>query len=166
MKAFTYKNAATALAAALLTVCCALVQQSSFTQKDFERLKPITGTWLTQRKNGNIYEYWARKSKTEFSGMSYTLAGTDTVPLEKVSLYLKSDEIVYAPVAFGQNDEKEVLFKLTAIEGNRFVFENPAHDFPQRIVYDFRSVDSLYAYIEGTVKSQRKRVDYPYRRLH
>lgn len=150
----------------LLVLCCAFSQESAFTQKDFEKLAPIRGTWFNKRTNGDIYEQWNRKSQTEFSGMSYKLTGKDTLPLEKVNLYLKGKEIVYAPVALGQNDEKQVLFKLKSIDGSRFVFENLKHDFPQRIVYDFKSADSLYAYIEGNVKSQPKRVNYPYRRIH
>lgn len=150
----------------LLMVMCAFSQESTFTQKDFEKLKPIVGTWLNKRTRGDIYETWTRRNQTEFAGMSYTLANGDTTPLEKVRLYLQGSQIVYAPVAAGQNDEKEVLFKLKSIEGSRFVFENLQHDFPKRIVYDFRSSDSLYAHIEGEMQSKLRRIDYPYRRIH
>lgn len=151
---------------ALLVIICGFSQESSFTQEDFEKLRPIVGTWVNKRSRGDIYETWKQKNEKEFAGMSYTLAQSDTIPLEKVRLYLQGGEIIYAPVAIGQNDDKEVLFKLKSIEGNRFVFENLQHDFPKRIVYDFRSADSLYAHIEGEVKSQTRRVDYPYRRIH
>ncbi|WP_229241019.1 DUF6265 family protein [Dyadobacter sp. SG02] len=155
----------------LLVILCAFAQESTFSQKDFEKLKPIVGTWLNKRSRGDIYETWTRKSEKEFAGMSYTLANAgatagDTTPLEKVRLYIQGNEIVYAPVAAGQNDDKEVLFKLKTIEGNRFVFENLQHDFPKRIVYDFRSNDSLYAHIEGEMQSKMRRIDYPYRRIH
>ncbi|PSL24759.1 DUF6265 family protein [Dyadobacter jiangsuensis] len=150
----------------LFLALCAFAGQTTFTQKDFEKLKPIVGTWLNKRSRGDIYETWTRKSEKEFAGMSYTLAGADTTPLEKVRLYIQGNEIVYAPVAAGQNDDKEVLFKLKTIEGNRFVFENLQHDFPKRIVYDFRSNDSLYAHIEGEMQSRQRRIDYPYRRIH
>lgn len=155
----------------LFLALCAFAAETTFTQKDFEKLKPIVGTWLNKRSRGDIYETWTRKSEKEFAGMSYTLRGagasaSDTTPLEKVRLYLDGNQIVYAPVAAGQNDDKEVLFKLKTIEGNRFVFENLQHDFPKRIVYHFRSNDSLYAYIEGEVQSKQRRVDYPYRRIH
>ena len=91
----------------LLLVMCAFSQESTFTQKDFEKLKPIVGTWLNKRTRGDIYETWTRRNQTEFAGMSYTLANGDTTPLEKVRLYLQGSQIVYAPVAAGQNDEKE-----------------------------------------------------------
>ncbi len=150
----------------LLIALAGFSQESTFTQKDFEKLKPIVGTWLNKRSRGDIYETWSRKSEKEFAGMSYTLANAATTPLETVRLYIEGSQIVYAPVAAGQNDEKQVLFRLKTIEGSRFVFENLQHDFPKRIVYDFRSNDSLYAHIEGEVQSRQRRVDYPYRRIH
>jgi hypothetical protein len=147
---------------ALLMVCCAFSQDSSFTRADFEKIKIITGNWINKRTNGDIYEHWERNSETELKGISYKLTGSDTVFLEKVRLYYQGKEIIYAPVAYGQNNEKQVLFKLKSIEQNRFVFENLLHDFPKRIVYDFRTADSLYAYIEGG----DKRINYPYRRIN
>ncbi|GGM86084.1 hypothetical protein GCM10010967_17840 [Dyadobacter beijingensis] len=150
---------------AFVLLFCGFLQQSSFNQKDFEKLAPITGTWVTKRSRGDIYETWKRTSKKEFAGLSFTLAGVDTTPLEKVRLYITGSEIVYAPVAIGQNDDKEVLFRLKSIEGGRFVFENLQHDFPKRIVYDFKTNDSLYAHIEGEVNGQSRRVNYPYKRI-
>ena len=149
-----------------LIALCAFSQNAGFTQKDFEKLSPIVGTWLNKRTRGDIYETWTREGPTAFSGISYTLANGDTTPLEKVRLYREQNQIVYAPVAAGQNDEKQVLFRLKSMDGRRFVFENLKHDFPTRIVYDFRSSDSLYAHIEGKVQSKPRRVDYPYRRIH
>lgn len=149
----------------LLFLLCAFSQDSSFSKNDFDKIKVITGTWLNKRPNGDIHEHWDRKTETEFSGISYKISKADTVFLEKVRLYWQNQEIIYAPVAYGQNNEKEVLFKLKSMNQNRFVFENLQHDFPKRIVYEFRSADSLYAYIEGEVKSQTKRIDYPYSRI-
>jgi len=151
---------------ALFLLLCGFSGDSTFSQEDFEKLKPIAGTWHTKRTKGDIYETWQRRSAKEFAGLSYTVSNGDTMPLEKVRLYLQGTEIIYAPVAIQQNDDKEVLFKLKSIEGNRFVFENLQHDFPKRIVYDFKSKDSLYAYIEGEIESRTRRVDYPYRRIH
>lgn len=45
------------------------------------------------------------------------------------------------------------------------VFENPAHDFPQRLIYRSVSSDSLHARIEGTIGGQQRSQLYAYRRL-
>lgn len=152
---------------ALAANVCSFGQRAIFTQKAFEAIKPLIGSWATKRGGGYIYESWQRKSNSEFAGKSYTVSGADTMLLETVRLYLRDGQIVYAPVTAGQNEQQEVLFQLKTIQdGKRFVFENPSHDFPQRIVYDFKSADSLLAYIEGSVNAQPKRVDYPYKRIH
>lgn len=40
-------------------------------------------------------------------------------------------------------------FKMIEMAANKVVFENPEHDFPQRIIYE-REGDTLTARIEGT----------------
>lgn len=44
------------------------------------------------------------------------------------------------------------------------VFENPNHDFPQRIIYRLVTVDSLVARIEGRIDGKERSSDFPYRR--
>jgi hypothetical protein len=48
-----------------------------------------------------------------------------------------------------------VEFKLKESGDQRIVFENAAHDFPQRILY-WRDGDELMARIEGTVKGKER----------
>jgi hypothetical protein len=139
---------------------------TDFSKQDFEKLKPLSGLWITKRTNGDIYERWERTGQSEFTGKSYKIVKADTVKLETMRLYRTGNEIIFAPVTAGQNDEKEVLFKLKSIQGNKFVFENLQHDFPQRIVYHIKSQDSLDAYIEGQIEAKNKRIDYPYSRIH
>jgi hypothetical protein len=45
------------------------------------------------------------------------------------------------------------------------VFENPQHDFPQRVGYERKGGDALLAWIEGTRNGQTRRVEFPYRRV-
>ena len=45
------------------------------------------------------------------------------------------------------------------------MFENAAHDFPQRVGYRVAGGDSLLAWIEGTRDGQVRRIEFPYRRV-
>ena len=45
------------------------------------------------------------------------------------------------------------------------VFENPQHDFPQKVGYQRTNPDTLLAWIEGSEKGQVRRIEFPYRRL-
>jgi hypothetical protein len=49
--------------------------------------------------------------------------------------------------------------------GDEVVFENPAHDFPQRIRYR-ASGAALQARIEGTMNGKTRGIDFPYTRTN
>lgn len=137
-------------------VMCLFAFVASAQQKDssipFEKL---TGSWLMERKNGtSMGETWEQKDANTMKGKSFLIQNGDTALLETVDLVKEGNEIFYIPVAYGQNDDKPVRFKLTSVKTGEYIFENPAHDFPKRIVYDFSSGNTLHAYIDdGTEKT-------------
>ena len=45
------------------------------------------------------------------------------------------------------------------------VFENPEHDYPQRVGYRRIGTDSVLAWIDGTNNGTQQRVEFPYRRV-
>jgi uncharacterized protein DUF6265 len=51
------------------------------------------------------------------------------------------------------------------VSDSAVTFENPSHDFPQRIIYRRRGADSLLARVEGMRGGQLRGSDYPYRRV-
>ena len=61
------------------------------------------------------------------------------------------------------NGAAQTEFEMTSHEAQRVVFSNPAHDFPQRVIYE-RSGDTLHARIEGEVEERTDGVDWNFRR--
>lgn len=59
------------------------------------------------------------------------------------------EQLSYKANVRGQNDDKPVAFLLTETKENQLVFENPTHDYPQKISYTQVSKDSLVAEISG-----------------
>jgi hypothetical protein len=57
-----------------------------------------------------------------------------------------------------------VPFKLVSSENNRLVFENPGHDFPQRIIYTLHAADSLTATTAGLVDGADRSIDFHFKR--
>jgi hypothetical protein len=45
------------------------------------------------------------------------------------------------------------------------VFEAPEHDFPQRVGYRRVGVDSVLAWVEGTMNGKLRRIEFPYARV-
>ena len=61
----------------------------------------------------------------------------------------KGEELTYSAAVKGQNNDKPVAFKLTTQTEKQLVFENPKHDYPQKISYTQITSDSLVAKISG-----------------
>ncbi len=55
-------------------------------------------------------------------------------------------------------------FTATSVGDASLQFENPQHDFPQRIGYRRRGA-RLDAWIEGTISGKSRRVEFPYERV-
>jgi hypothetical protein len=109
----------------------------------------LTGTWKNSSPEGELYETWTTSSDTLMLGKSYMIANKDTVFSETLKIACRKGELFYLPVVKGQNDGKEIAFKLARSSSREFIFENIAHDFPQRIIYIHTKPDSLCARIEG-----------------
>ena len=61
--------------------------------------------------------------------------------------------------------QPEASFKLIKAGPQELIFENPQHDFPQRIIYRLAGDGSLVARIEGTRNGQPRAVDFPMKRV-
>jgi hypothetical protein len=88
----------------------------------------------------------------------------DTVILERTTLYLEGDKIIYSPEVTNQNNAQPVPFSLVSINGQRYTFENKAHDFPQRIIYHLVSNNAVHARIEGSKNGKDMGSDFNYTR--
>ncbi|HYJ37362.1 MAG TPA: DUF6265 family protein [Chitinophagaceae bacterium] len=134
-------------------------------QDVFNELQQLSGTWKMETKRGAIYESWSKTGKDEMLGKSFKLNGNDTITLENVRLSKSSDGLFYIPIVPNQNEGKAVSFKMINSSNSTFVFENKAHDFPQRIIYHLISKDSVHAWIEGTKNGKEGRSDFYYKRV-
>lgn len=144
-----------------ITICFlsfAVSAQQKETSVLFEKL---TGTWSMEKKNGtSMGETWEQKDVNTMKGKSFLIENGDTTLLETVDIIKEGNEIFYIPVAYGQNDDKPVSFKLTSVKTGEYIFENPLHDFPKRIVYDFTSNNTLHAYIDDGTEKKRQQYHY------
>ena len=62
------------------------------------------------------------------------------------------------------SDQTTATFLSIQIGDDVVVFEDAAHDFPQRVGYRRSGADGLDAWIEGEQRGQRKHIDFTYRR--
>ena len=96
-------------------------------------------------------------------GMSRTVARGRTVEYEFIVLRKESDGTVNYVAK--PSRQSETAFKLVRAGANEAVFENPQHDFPQRILYQLKPGGQLMAAIEGTKNGKTRRVEFHYERV-
>lgn len=81
------------------------------------------------------------------------------------------EHLVIRPTANGvaytarPSRQAETSFAAEQLSDTLLVFANPAHDFPQRILYRRVGSDSLVARIEGPRGGQMRGIDFPMRRV-
>lgn len=149
--------------AALIMFCYNINAQQ---QLPFEALTKLTGgTWQMKTKKGYICEQWNLKGEKELAGTGFSVSGKDTTIQERVKLVKNATDIYFVPLVTNQNGGKEVQFKLISATNQEYVFSNPAHDFPQRIVYKFISPDSLHAWVDGQHNGKFVKQDFYYSRV-
>ena len=127
-----------------------------------EKLGFISGCWVLDDGKERTEESWMKPGGQSMIGMSRTVAGGKTVFVEYVQIKELNGKLAYI-VSLGLG-VKPVAFKMIKSTDNEVVFENPEHDFPQRIIYRRDSADALFARIEGQEKGVDKGIDFPYRR--
>jgi len=138
---------------------------SIYPQSSFQQLYVLAGgTWVMKTKKGFICEQWEKVSNSEMHNRGFRVTGKDTVLVEQIQLIEKNKEVYYIPTAKNQNGGKPVTFTLTNVKGSQFTFSNPEHDYPQFIVYNIISNDSIHAWVDGKDKGKNLKIDFYYKR--
>jgi hypothetical protein len=128
---------------------------------DVERLSWLAGCWTQPRASGLVEEQWMTPRGGSMLGMSRTVIGGKTVEYEFIRIAVVGSTLAYVAKPSGQ---AEATFPVKSIDDGAVVFENLAHDFPQRIIYRRTADGSVTARVEGTVKGETRGRDFPYTR--
>jgi len=95
-------------------------------------------------------------------GMSRTVVKDKTVFHEFFQIRPGANGLVL--IVQHARNPKPVEFRATRITDSEAIFENPEHDFPQRILYRKLPGGGLLGRIDGVEKGKPKGVDFPYER--
>ncbi|NJM53119.1 MAG: hypothetical protein HC846_06835 [Blastocatellia bacterium] len=97
-----------------------------------EQLNFFAGTW--KREGRESYENWEKSGDSAFKGRAYKVADGKENLSETLEIKSIDGKIYYLATALNQNKGATIRFALTSSKDNEFVFENPEHDFPKKIV--------------------------------
>ena len=117
----------------------------------------MAGYWLSCENGRETSEIWTDPRLGVMAGVSMTLRdGRVGVELSRIA---PTGQAADAPLAYFAQPEGEpaTVFPVTASGRNAVTFEQAAHDFPQRIVYE-REGDALSARIEGEIGGETRTI--------
>ena len=122
----------------------------------------LAGCWRSDADNRQIIEHWMKPAGNMMLGVNQTFADGKTREFEFLRIVQEENgDIFFIAVPSGQ---KEARFRLATVTDREVRFENPEHDFPQRVIYR-RDGDSLTGRIEGVSKGKERAVDFPLKRV-
>lgn len=147
-----------ALASALVLAACASGVQAApsatNTSPDW-----MTGYWLSC-ESGEVAENWIGAGAGTLVGVNLTQGREAHYEFLRVA---RDETGGYGYFSMPEGVGPPTEFRMIAHEGQRAVFENAAHDFPQRIIYE-RSGDVLHARIEGVMNGRSEGMDWTFQR--
>lgn len=123
----------------------------------------LAGCWASDSADAGSSEQWMPLAGGLLLGTSRTVKGGRTVSFEFMRILDGKDGVpVFIALPSGQ---RETHFPLASLIDGAAVFENPAHDFPQRVIYKRVGATQLHARIEGTRNGAVRGIDYPMKRV-
>lgn len=145
--------------AAFATVSC----KNKVEQKDhhIEIANWLIGNWEHQTEFGNLSEQWQQLNDSTYVGKAFFTKGKDTLHNESITLHEQGNDLIYSATVKDENEALPVAFKLTSETANQLVFENPKHDFPQKITYKKITSDSIVAIVSGVEQGKPASETYP-----
>jgi len=131
-----------------------------------DRLAWLAGSWKREARGRTTYESWTRVGERVLEGRGSMASGEDKapVPTEDMLIVELAGEVFF--IAKVAENKFPVAFRLTASDERSATFENPEHDFPQKVSYQLKEDGTLLAAIEGpgSAGGAARRIEYPFSR--
>lgn len=134
----------------LLLVIASCNKTASVEKDKIKTADWLIGNWENTSPEGVLTENWEKVNDSTFSATSYFIKGKDTLHFEKIVLAQKGETLTYYATVKGQNNDKSVAFPSTVLTQQQLVFENPTHDYPQKITYIKSQNNTVVIEISGT----------------
>jgi hypothetical protein len=121
------------------------------------RLSWLAGCWERTGDGRHVEEQWMAPRGGTMLGMGRTVTGGSTSEHEQMQIREEGGRLIFTAKPSGQ---AEASFVSLEVADSSVVFENKAHDFPQRIIYRLQPDGSLLARIEGERGGKQQGVDF------
>jgi hypothetical protein len=121
----------------------------------------MAGSWSSTHDGVRMEEHWTRGDGGLMVGMHQDVLASGKSSFEFLRIERREGKLVYLAMPHAR---PETTFPLKSITATRVVFENPDHDFPQRIIY-WRNGARLCARTEGRIKAKEESEEWCWSRM-
>ena len=120
----------------------------------------LQGCWELREGDRLVEERWMPPRAGSMLGVGRTTRGSKLVEHEFIVLTERNGRLAYEAHPSGQ---AATTFMSQPVSGREVVFEDPTHDFPQRVGYKSTGPGQMLAWVEGTSGGKARRIEFPYR---
>lgn len=145
-----------------VALACAAASAQTPAASRLDRLGWMAGTWAWDSAGHRSEEHWMEPRGGLMVGMNRTVRDGRARAFEFLRIRERGDTIAYLASPGGR---PATTFTLTELGERRVVFENPAHDFPQRIAYWLAADGRLHARVDGTMDGRATSENYVWTRV-
>jgi hypothetical protein len=131
----------------LTAIAFVLVLAGTGFGQDCDPVKFFEGLWKVDGKEQ--FESWKPAADGALAGEGYRIRNGARVVTETLEMKKVDGVLSYLATVPGQNDGRAVAFRMTSCGDSGFVFENPAHDFPQKLIYRSTGKGKMEAEVLG-----------------
>ena len=121
----------------------------------------LQGCWAISSAERIVEEQWMAPRAGTMLGMARTVRAGKLISYETTLIREQGTTLTFEAHPSGQ---PSATFTSSSFTESGVVFENPTHDFPQRIGYE-RKGDALLAWISGSQNGKTRRIEYPFLRV-
>jgi hypothetical protein len=122
----------------------------------------LAGCWAAVGAEAGSGEQWMAPAGGTMFGVGRTVRQQRTVSYE--FMQIRADAQGRLHFVARPSGQPEASFAAKGVTASEVVFENPAHDFPQSVIYRHTGPDSALGRIEGLLNGQPRAIDFPLRR--
>lgn len=145
----------------LAAICLAALVAAPVEAGSLADLSFLHGAWAGEERGLAMEEFWTGPAGGSLLGLHRDVARGRTVSWEFLRIEEKDGAITYWASPRGASPTP---FRLVESGGNRAVFENREHDFPQRILYWLDTEGRLHARVEGPADAKEKAMEWVWTR--
>ena len=128
-------------------------------EPEIDKVAWLAGCWAIDGAEPGSEERWMPLVGGTMLGVSRTIRQGKTIAFEFMEIrHLPDGKLAFVAHPSGQDT---TVFTALRVGDSEVVFENPEHDFPQRVAYAKDGESKLRAHIEGTERGAPRVIEFP-----